>query len=377
MYLESATLSTMENRSNTTGHAIDTTTDQISTSTTPYPKVPLPILRVSNFISVVAILLNIMHLIFLSFKPKSRRPKAENFKVFLMVLAVVDILMMTGQLALDHEVVQEKVHKHHWSCVLNATILHSLFVFDLVILFLMSMERLLSVCLPKTFNTSVRKKVYAIFLLCIYVSIQFLYCILAILYHDKAYSVKGSGVCSPGSKQMPQLNNVTLGFGLMCLVFIVISSLVLVCKTCHMVRTATSLPIASRIRTAKQTKLMAYMIAALVGAKVICWVPGFVAVTLRHTKYHSQDLDNIGRMMVYLFSIFAPLIYGATNKEYREYIWRTLTSIQIQIQVHPGGNPPRNNTGHGTVSTSGTSNQQAREKTQRRHTTAQGDLKLL
>ena len=218
-----------------------------------------------------------------------------------------------------------------------------------------------------------RKKVYAIFLLCIYVSIQFLYCILAILYHEKAYSVKGSGVCSPGSKQMPQLNNVTLGFGLLCLAFIVISSLVLVCKTCHMVRTATSLPIASRIRTAKQTKLMAYMMAALVGAKVICWVPVFVAVILRHTKYHSEDLDNIGRMMVYLFSIFAPLIYGATNKEYRQYIWRTLTSIQKQIQVLPGGDPRHNN---GTVSTSGTSNQQAREKTERRHTTAQGDLGL-
>lgn len=309
--------------------------NETSITTTPYPKVPLPILRVSNVISVAAILLNVIHILFLSLRPKSNRPKAENFKVFLIYLAVVDILMMIGQFALDHDVIQMMVYRNHWACVLNATILHSLFVFELVLLLLMSMERLLTVWLPNRINTAMHKKTYAIFIFSLYVSIQFLYCALAILFHDKAYAVKGSGVCSPGSKEMPELNNVSIGFGLICLTLIVLSSLILLGKSCHIISMANTLPDAARTRRARQTIVITYMIGALVTAKVICWLPVFIAVILRNTRYHSPNLDYIGRMMVHVFSFLAPLIYGVSNKQYRQYIMRTLSSISISVQVAP------------------------------------------
>lgn len=292
-----------------------------STDELPYPYVPNIVFAISNVICVLAVILNLLHGTFLVLKTSARFGKSRNFEIFLLFLAVCDVLMMAGRFALDHRVVQEIVYKNHWLCVLNTTIIHSLYIFETTVMALLSIERLMAVSYPHYYDRSVSKKNVIVMLLSAYGSIQLLYCLLAAAYHNRGYSVKGSGSCTMSSDEMPKLINVTMGLAISNLLLITITSVLLITKT-HQLATRyhPTFVYASTQRTMRQNKVKAITLAALVITKVICWLPLIIASGLRTTKYGSLTADFIGRVMMYVFSLVSPLIYGATNREYLRFI---------------------------------------------------------
>ena len=297
----------------------------------PYLDVPNVVLRVSNTICIIGIIINMIHIAALLSKPSPKHSKSENFITFLLVLAFCETVMAAGWLILDHKSVQLFLYRHHWTCVLNATIIHSLFVFETVLLSILSMERIMAVCFPYKYDRLVTKRLVIRVLLSAYGVVLMVYVSLAAVFHDRAYSVKGSGVCTLSSTEIPKLIMVTIASTLFNLAVITISSIGLILKTYRLVQNHPSLACASALRTAKQHKLMTITMTVLVASKIVCWLPIIIATAMRRTT-EDTTMEYIGRVMIQVFPIVSPLVYGISNKQYRIYV---LNKISCATKINP------------------------------------------
>ena len=111
-----------------------TTCSSVTDSSSTVPQIYL---RISNLLSAIVACVSVLHLVFLAIKPRSKRPRAENFKITLIFVAVSDVLNLAERLVVDHLVIQKALCNYHWLCLFTATIHHSVSSFQFFLFFVM------------------------------------------------------------------------------------------------------------------------------------------------------------------------------------------------------------------------------------------------
>ena len=116
---------------------------------------PTSVLRISNVVSITALILNTINIALIALMPKSKLPTDRNFKIFVIYLSAVNIVMMAEQTVLDFETMQFILLGYHALCVLSATLLHSQIVYCGWLLLLVSVERLIAAFAPYSYQNNI------------------------------------------------------------------------------------------------------------------------------------------------------------------------------------------------------------------------------
>ena len=199
-------------------------------------------------------------------------------------MSAVNIVMMAEQTVLDFETMQFILLRYHALCVLSATLLHSQIVYCGWLLLLVSVERLIaaSAFAPYSYQKHIYIRRFGWPLAISHIMVTGLYIVIAALFQDKAYSVKGLGCCQMGGRETPMLGLVTLGQGFFILILISVMYMILLCKEKRMLRHIT--PLMSTYTwqmTRIVTRQLNITIGAILVSKFIIWLPIMIMVMLR------------------------------------------------------------------------------------------------
>lgn len=309
----------------TEGNATSTTESPFETGSDSYMYVTVPtwLLRSLNGISAAAIVLNLLHIVFISLMPKGNRTGADNFKLFFVHLAVVQIIVRGCQLALDHEIIQRYMYETHVVCVTLGSIVHSLSVYETSLICFVTIERHLAIFNAKNYSKLFFTKHYGKIMLLVFLLWVVLYVITGVVFRGSGYSVKGSGACRLGSSHFPGLGLITSGTIIAILVVALVLYLLLIRKSVRNILCIPQLRVQGK--NLRYSRQMLVTVTALVLGKLACWSPMLAAIILRPTRYHNLLTDYIGRISVYSFSLAAPVLYIITSGRYRNFVIYKLT----------------------------------------------------
>lgn len=281
-------------------------------------------LRLSNTIASAAFSVNFIHMVVLAIKPKSKRLRAQNFKVMLMTVALCDFLLLTGQLVLNHHVIQQVLFHVHWICVVTATLKHSLVIFEPCLFLVMSLEIFVTLRFPDKYRKALSTKKLVLFLFIIFTIIFTFSGCMAGVYYGQAFSTRGFGSCSLSSKQMPKLGVGSTLLGLSVLASFLLSSILTIAKISS-IESKTSM-VCLRNSPLRHKKA-AVTIGLLAAAKILCWTPSFVSIIVSCLTDNSSNtiLSCSAELILTLFPITTPVIYFCTSQDHRRFIIKTLT----------------------------------------------------
>ena len=294
---------------------------------------PSSVLRISNVVSITALILNTINIALIALMPKSKLPTDRNFKIFVIYLSAVNIVMMAEQTVLDFETMQFILLRYHALCVLSATLLHSQIVYCGWLLLLVSVERLIAAFAPYSYQNHIYISRFGWPLAISHIMVTGLYIVIAALFQDKAYSVKGSGCCQMGGRETPMLGLVTLGQGFFILILISVMYMILLCKEKRMLRQIT--PLMSTYTWQRRrivTRQLNITIGAILVSKFTGWLPIMIMVMLRPTPYAVPMLDYCGRITLHSFSVMTPIAYGLVSSRYRRFLRQKTEEISARIR---------------------------------------------
>mgnify|MGYP001799850481 FL=1 len=275
---------------------------------------PQYFLGILNIIAGAAILINVPHLVLISCMNVGTWTAARNFKYFVIFLALTDLFLSAGRLCLDNEFVQQWMYNNHWLCVTTATILPSFNVFQTTILALASIERYIAASHGIKYSSKLFIKHFPVIMALTLLFWLFMYTVIAILFHDVAYSLQGASECQISSKAYPYLELVSAFAGGLNLLAIIICYLMLVCKTRSISKAANRPGISKRAAKLNRT------VGVLVVTKVLLWMPIIMFVILRTFQIRNTELNRVGSCCIYLCSIANPILYGITSSKYRRHL---------------------------------------------------------
>ena len=303
-----------------------------TTSNYQFIMAPNYILRISNAVSITAIFLNIFHIAVVASMPKTKVLSDKNFRIFVIYLSAVNLVMMTEQTILDNKKMQFVMFEYHGLCVLSATVLHSQIVYCGWLLLCVSVERLLATFSPLNYQNYFYIRKFGWPLVISHIAVTGLYVAIAVLFYNRAYSVKGSGCCQMGSEETPQLGIVTLGQGFLILFTISILYIILLAKGNRMMSAAPSSSGSVRRRQKTQTmqRQLNFTIGAILTSKFIGWLPLMIMIILRNTPYDFPMLDYVGRITLHLFSVMTPIAYGFTSSRYRKFVLKKIADMALR-----------------------------------------------
>lgn len=280
-------------------------------------ELPQILLTIMNAIALIAVGINLVHIVFMTSLNPGRSVGALNFKRYILVLAYIDLVVSVARLGLDNRTVQAAMYNKHVLCVASATFMHGIIVFETHNLALVSIERYISVRWPDKYSTLFFTKHYPKIMLAALCSHWTVYIALAGMYSQTAYTVKGSGGCRLGSDEVPKLGYVTtllVTVNIIIIILFYILFLTRVFKTMRGLR-STSPSVYRRLKQA------AIAVNVLVLTKLVCWMPLLVAIILRGIyKRTIIEIDYIGRVLIMFYCIIGPILYGSTSERYRRFI---------------------------------------------------------
>ena len=284
-----------------------------------------------NGIATAALIINALHLTILYKKPSGKKIANRNFRIFVVYLAVMDLVTSSGRLCLDHHAVQMYMYENHWLCVTSATALHSLDVFETNLLALVSVERFIAVSSATDYTRKTFVRHFPKFLGLFLIVWVLLYIILAVIFYKVGYQVQGASECSLNSSKVPWLDSLSGVVGLGNLIAIVTLYCLLVCKSAKMNRLVSSgAEGAAKIRLQRRTTQLNRTVGALIITKLHLWTPIIAASMLKMYEIENATLTYIAFITLYSCAIANPLLYGVTSIQYRRFV-RSKIGIVIPI----------------------------------------------
>lgn len=278
-----------------------------------------------------------------------KRIGATNFRFYILLLAYTDLIGSLFRLCVDNRPVQKAMFDYKILCVATATFIHGLNVFEATNLALVGIERFISVRWPREYLGLFFTRHFPKFLIGSLAGWWTIYIIVAILFHDKAYSSKGSGGCTLGSKLVPKLGLLSSGAVAICLLLIIIFYFLLLER---------ALKVMKRVRQARtnteyrQIRQITISVNAIVLSKIVCWLPLLIAIVLRNTRYYHFAIDYVGRVFICIYCLLSPILYGSTSTRYRRYVKRRFVTSENNTD------PLATSANDGTASTSRGANNQ-------------------
>ena len=311
---------------NTSSAAMEETNNSavIPISEPPFP--PQYLWTLMNGISFVAICVNVLHIIFMTSLAPGRRTGALNFKRYILLLAYVDLTGSLFRLSVDNRTVQQAMFDYKPLCIFTATFIHGLNVFESTQLALMSLERFIAVQWPRQYPSMFFTRHFFKLLIATIIGWWLVYIIVAILFHNKGYSVKGSGGCQLGSPMVPKLGLLSSGAVIVMLIFIILFYFLLLFKATSIMRRIQHRRSVSEYRQIRQITIS---VNVIVLSKIVCWSPLLIAVVLRRTPVYNVAVDYVGRVFLCLYCLISPILYGSTSTRYRRYVKRKLFSKEV------------------------------------------------
>lgn len=286
------------------------------------------LLGISNLVTSVALLLNVIHLAFLSKMPQGRRLRSRNFKVFLIYMAVVDILQMTIHILLDHEAMQSIIsqEENRWACALTGTASLTLSAYHVTLILILGVERFITVMSPYFYVKYFKRKVYPWILGSFGIVLLALYGIVAAVFHRSAYAAVGIGPCRLSSPEYPALGKIPIGYGFSCF-FLTILFLILMLGKGRLVLSGMS---RRSVVSARYTKTMVITIALILAGQFICSIPIFASMILSLARIPSKAMGYMSIVSIHMLSLPTPIIYVAMDADYRSFISHTLSRKKIE-----------------------------------------------
>ena len=212
-----------------------------------------------------------------------------------------------------------------WLCIGSAVIIHSLLLSMTSMLLLISVERLL-VAKSVGQSTNIPLVVHFLKALVAVIAASFLfYSLIGVFFSSTGYTVKGLGACKMGSKATPFLGAVSVGI-------ILIQLLLIISIYCRLLTVTRRVLTSNNYRSSSDG--ITLTIGVLIAAKVTFWCPIMIAVTLRGVGVKCEACEWIGLLTMSLNVVMNPLLYGATNKEYRGHIRTKLSSISTTVMSY-------------------------------------------
>jgi len=284
---------------------------------TSFPTASLHALLVKNVIATIGLLINTIHIGFMSQMPVGKRTGAKNFKIFILTLAYSDLAASCLTLFLNHVPVQRFMYEHHEICVLTATIVHILHLCEAQILLLAAVDRYLAVRNPHRYKDQIFAKHFTKFLTVSIILWTVCYSIIAGLYNKRGYRVKGWGGCEMASIELPRLGLFSAAGVLLNLILIITVYSMLLHRT---------LRIPTRVRLAPgelhYTRQATLTVGVLVLFKVLLWIPPLAVDLLRTMDFKHEDaeMSAIAFISIDLYHVISPVLYGSTSRRYRQFI---------------------------------------------------------
>lgn len=285
-------------------------------------QVPQYLLTIMNGISLIAIGINLIHIVFMTAMTPGLSTGALNFKHYILVLAYTDLVASIFRLGVDNRTVQQAMYDEHVFCVAGATFMHGLLVFETNNLALVSIERFLSVWWPNKYSSMFYTKHFLklmVSALCFWWTV---YIIVAGLFGNRGYSVKGSGSCKLGSPSVPKLGLVSSISATINILIIIIFYMLFVARVIQAMNVMRKIK-PSEHRQLKQT---AIAVTVLVISKLVCWSPIVIAIILRGVGHSPTSIDYVGRIFIMVYAIISPALYSGTSERYRRFVHKRLCS---------------------------------------------------
>jgi len=272
-------------------------------------------------ITGVAIVLNVIHLVFVTQMPAGRRTGARNFRLFILTLACSDLAVCCIRFITSQHIVQRFMAQHHKFCVVTASLGHPLQLYVAHVILLAAVDRYFAVSIPHRYNESMFAKHYTKIMLASLLGYLCMYAAIAAVFWDRGYSVKGVAWCQLGAKRAPSLGMISFAAGLLTMVAIIVIYTMLVRKTFKLGASKMHLS-AGDIRYIRQ---LVITVGALLFFKVIFWSPILVTIALRSAKRSGLISERTGIIATALYPVISPILYGATSERYRAYLKARLT----------------------------------------------------
>ena len=282
--------------------------------------VPQYLLTIMNGISLIAIGINLIHIVFMTAMTPGRSVGALNFKHYILVLAYTDLFASIFRLGVDNKTVQQAMYDEHVLCVAGATFMHGLLVFETNSLALVSVERFLSVWWPQKYSTLFYTRHFLKIMICSLCCWWTIYIIFAGLYSDRGYSVKGSGSCRLGSPELPKLGYLSSLSAVVHIIIIILFYILFIVKVIK------AMKIVKKVKPSehKQLRQTAITVNVIVMCKLICWSPMMIAIILRGIGQFRTSVDYTARTFMMIYAILSPVLYSSTSQRYRRFVRRRL-----------------------------------------------------
>lgn len=295
-------------------------TDKNTNTTAEWTSMQPWFLTTLSCLSLSAVIINIIHIIILSRLPKVKSVAGTNFRIFIMYLAAADLSLSAGRLTINNYPVQKFMYDYHWACVTSATVLHSLNVLSVTILALASLERLVAVYAGVNYSHKLFAKHYPKTLALSMLACLALYVLLASVFQQSAYSVRGASACALSSDAVPWLDGVSGIAGLLSVAVIVTSYCLLLCK----IRMSNAVAATATVDSVKKRSAnLNRTVGALILIKLLMWVP-----IIFHLILKIDFLAFPAAMASYLCSNVNPLLYGLTTAPYRKAVRQNLPCLK-------------------------------------------------
>lgn len=266
-------------------------------------------------INSTTLVLACFHLFFLHAMPKSKSHK--NVLVYLYLLTIIEGLLSAYRVALSNITTQHYMltPKGRWLCEVSGMYNHGLTVCISLILLLVSIDRLLAVQKAYDYqNLLFVRKFKAVSLAFIALS-----CLLFIaigLWRRKHFEVKGSGGCK---EQFSGIIAAILGFAqLTVIIALYIKILVLNQRRITTTRT---------ISSSKGQDKVLLTVGLIIGAKILFWLPLIFTHILRVSGVACKTCEWLGLISLSLNATANLLLYGITNRAYRDSVRRRLRCV--------------------------------------------------
>lgn len=282
-----------------------------------YTPVSITLTLLYNIISAMSAIANLLHLFILSYMGRGKRQRAlpNNYRVFLIVLAVSDLVVAIARVTFSNKANQEMMISSRFYCVFSATLVHCCLLTGSTLILLVSIERVLAFTESSLYSKTWYARHFTKLIVGVIILFLVVFTSLGVLYGDAGYRVKGLGACKMSSEKMKFLSMVSSGIVFVELLVICISYGVLLRRTRRAIGKSLLLRQATR-----RKKDITMSIGAIFACKIVTWLPIMLTIVMRSLEIHCTACEWVGLLTMAINPLLNPLIYGLRNKNYMRFI---------------------------------------------------------
>lgn len=271
---------------------------------------PLPPALLTTYLTIhsAGVLMNLWHLTIIA-RIQYRNSHGQFHKAFLYSIAVSDVILSGVRLLCTPEASQQLLVRYRPLCILSASI-HNIFgVWELSVLMLGTLDRLMAVSSSLDYHNRFYVKHFTGVLLSSFAMMVMFQGALTVAFYEKAFSLGGVGVCKVSSDTLPYLEpGMFLGYPVFLTATFILY--IILYKTKRM-------PIIGPHNRQLQVNLN-MMTALLIALKWFGYFPMIPMLAMRAIQRPFPA--HISWVMLSLNPVLNPTVYGISLTQYRRTV---------------------------------------------------------